>query len=66
MRHIATVSNHMQNKKSYHTEDADKSRLESTRQRAGQWCPQDIQQHAGAGVVGTRRQVEVTKPLMAV
>ena len=35
------------------TEGADEPRLESTRQRAGQWCRQGVQQHGCTGVAGT-------------
>ena len=44
------------------TEDADKSRLESTRQRA-QWCQQGIQQHDGTDVTGTRKPEYSTRRL---
>ena len=45
------------------TEDADKSRLESTRLLAGQWCRQGIQQHEGTDVTGTRKPDYSTRRL---
>ena len=45
------------------TKDADKSRLESTRQRAGQWCRQGIQQREDTDVTGTRKPEYSTRRL---
>ena len=43
---------------------ADKSRLESTRQRAGQWCQQGIQQHEGTTDVTGARKVTAGKSVV--